>query len=116
MLRTRKSRILSGAGFALAAVAAFLAAPAAYAGTIPGTSIIWAGLNGSSGCMLHAHAHNYPLQLYPCHTTQGLQTWQSINPQIEWFPDGGSQTAVEINLVGTNECANDSVGTVSGTV
>jgi hypothetical protein len=108
MLRTRKAKVLSGAGLALAALAALLTGPAAHA-AITGDNFIWAGLNGNSGCELHAHAHNSPLQLDPCGNAASpdSQTWQLVDPQKV-----GTQTAVELQLVGTDECANDSFYTV----
>lgn len=109
MFRSRKSKILSAAGFAAAIGAAVLTGPPAHA-AITGQNIVWAGLNGDSGCELHAHAHNYPLQLYPCNdigTGDTTSWWQLINPQSEPFPFYGNRTAVELQLAGTDECAND---------
>lgn len=109
MLRTRRVKILSGAGLAVAALATVLAGPPAHA-AITGANIIYAGLNGTpGGCGLHAHAHNYPLELDPCGDalSPDTQSWILVNPLKV-----GTETAVELQLEGTAECANDSFYTV----
>lgn len=107
MFRTRRSKISFGAGVAVAAVAAaVLSGPPAHATIWP--QIIVAGLNGDSGCELHGHAHNSPLQLYPCGLpNRYTQEWKYANPETKWFPVYGNRPAVELQLDGTDECAND---------
>jgi len=101
MRRGLKVPVLSLAALALAAIAVVAPGPApAQAGT---GFLIFGGVQGSSGCALHGHAHGSHITV-TCGGT--VQAWVFANLQ-RWTNHSGQIVYVkELQVAGTNLCAN----------